>query len=1664
MTTLSAFGGRPKLCFPKPEHYRFLFILLVALCSNNLTALAQDTLRTDAIVKISIDSIPDTIVVADCNLDIRFQSDMTEGIQYSDSLGKPRNSLITFCPPNGNSNLIFTFEDLGLAPGDNLYAYEGFVTHTMLDDPTIPIVPTGSGSTVPDPKIILIGSNDAAGGASSFNGGWTAANCDRAQNATGCVTFHFTTNGDRKKDIGWNSKLSCQDRTTKIIPPENQFVSLDCQELKRWVGIETGTIESVCDISNDSITIQILNGAGTICKDTCLKAGDNFTIDTLAIGTYTIKYSLKIDPEITAESYLAISPPVMVCNDDVNVSLGSGCGAKVTPDMLLENPCEVASGLITGSGSTIGTSISYEIIVRRENGSIIAEGSTATGYPEIHKDSIDVCGDTKYEVEIKRIYDYQDGCCSQGPIEDICWGYMHFIDETGPAFTEIKTDTLKVCTVSLDYLNQILEKPTIIDNCDSATVELYDIELVSGTECDSISTYLAKWRAEDFCGNQTLRSDTLRILRPTAEDFIKLDDIILSCGVDTEAAINDVSKTGIPQLVFSNDTITLNTEDYTCSYILFKEDQYFPHPGGVKLFRYWSFADRCSPRPIPIRIDTQLIEFVDTLLPTLVCPPHNSLADAEKFPLDPFECTLGVSIETPTATDLCDPSPTVKMNRVEQLVHGTWDSIAPNLSVAGTLMADTFRVGWEAYDETGNRATNICYRYFILEDLTPPSAICKDELHISYGDGENTLTIDEIDEISWDACGIADRKVRRTDEGVWRDFVDFSCEDVFDPVRVELQVTDFSGNNNVCWLFVNVLDNVRPICETLPDTIAYCDEFFSKELGEPTDADGDNQLEDGEWQPLTGDLLALYETRFGQPSCSDNAVCRTLSIEQEYQLIYSQCGEASVRRRYRAFDANQEGQVSPWQMQIITVAYRPDWSFTLPVDWAGECGDAVPAAGMTITRGACDVLAWEYEDQVFDIVSDACFQVNRTYYIINWCTYQPGSEPVDITRSENVLGEVREERVIDPSVYGNLGYFKYTQVLKISDNNKPVVTINPVQTCIYGAGDVAPFGTEDITLGSGPYECDTVRVFTAEATDCEDAFFKNFSFEYWISEDGVEVGHGDSEKFFWTVQPKVEYTVRFRVYDNCGNFGDQERTFEFWDCRPPTVICQDTLTTSIRDVGTALVSPAIIAGNSFDNCLAPQAMDYRIWHSSFSAEAPEDLEGIIQLPNALELGCDYRSLQTVQVFVLDGEQNYGSCETRVIIDDANNACESDITKPRVAGKITMPDGEAIQEVEVSVAGAGTMPAPYMTSENGDYAFELNDGAAYQLIPAKDNNPLNGVSTFDLVLISKHILGIQYIPSPYHIIAADINRSGTITAFDMVQLRRLILNITTEFPDNKSWRFVDASYQFTSADPLTEAFNETIVVDVNGVDQMNNNFIAIKVGDVSGNASANELVTAEARTSSDRVSITIENKIVKVGQEITVDFTIPADQELDGYQFALAYQDLSLVEMQEGLVKETNIGWTMKDRNVLPISWNKVGDQSFESNQFTLTFKAEKTAALSELLMIQPRVMEAEAYTTEREIKQIELAFTAIAAPFEVQQNRPNPFTTQTTIGFQLPEADMVSLTILTPDGKEVKKWSQYFDKGYNEWNIQSHELSEKGILYYKIQSKDQVQTKKMILL
>jgi len=132
-------------------------------------------------------------------------------------------------------------------------------------------------------------------------------------------------------------------------------------------------------------------------------------------------------------------------------------------------------------------------------------------------------------------------------------------------------------------------------------------------------------------------------------------------------------------------------------------------------------------------------------------------------------------------------------------------------------------------------------------------------------------------------------------------------------------------------------------------------------------------------------------------------------------------------------------------------------------------------------------------------------------------------------------------------------------------------------------------------------------------------------------------------------------------------------------------------------------------------------------------------------------------------------------------------------------------------------------------------------------PAKDDNPLNGVTTYDLVLISKHILVIEPLDSPYKIIAADANKSGHVSSIDIVELRKLILGIYVDLPNNDSYRFIDKSFQFPNpANPFQTTFPEWVQVTIPPLGTIAA-FKGVKIGDVNNTALGANLLTNDDRT-------------------------------------------------------------------------------------------------------------------------------------------------------------------------------------------------------------------------
>jgi thiol-disulfide isomerase/thioredoxin len=125
---------------------------------------------------------------------------------------------------------------------------------------------------------------------------------------------------------------------------------------------------------------------------------------------------------------------------------------------------------------------------------------------------------------------------------------------------------------------------------------------------------------------------------------------------------------------------------------------------------------------------------------------------------------------------------------------------------------------------------------------------------------------------------------------------------------------------------------------------------------------------------------------------------------------------------------------------------------------------------------------------------------------------------------------------------------------------------------------------------------------------------------------------------------------------------------------------------------------------------------------------------------------------------------------------------------------------------------------------------------WQLKVVKEGPPTNGVSAIDLVRIQKHLLFLDPFEGPLEKIAADANRSGTISSLDIVSLLKLLLGQSSHFNDQQSWVTLPADTDFgapTQHPPVILSYTIPLQDILNGTRQPA--FIAIKKGDVNGSA-------------------------------------------------------------------------------------------------------------------------------------------------------------------------------------------------------------------------------------
>ena len=277
------------------------------------------------------------------------------------------------------------------------------------------------------------------------------------------------------------------------------------------------------------------------------------------------------------------------------------------------------------------------------------------------------------------------------------------------------------------------------------------------------------------------------------------------------------------------------------------------------------------------------------------------------------------------------------------------------------------------------------------------------------------------------------------------------------------------------------------------------------------------------------------------------------------------------------------------------------------------------------------------------------------------------------------------------------------------------------------------------------------------------------------------------------------------------------------------------------------------------------------------------------------------------------------------------------------------------------AGAGVSPVqvcdnPLKTTDaNGAFELPFNAGClGAGIAPRRNDDPLNGVSTFDLVLINKHILGIEALASPYKIIAADANNSNSVSTFDIVTLRKLILGIDTVLHNTDSWRFIPANYVFPNpANPFAEPFPEQVSLNLGNQPPPTPQvvqFVGIKVGDVNGNAAAN-LIGSPIERNVKKWPLYTENQVFNTGALVRCVFSA-GWATIAGAQFTLAYDPavmlLTKVEPLANGISPDHFAINPRGKSCLTVCLERPFDftNTGEVPLFAVTFWAKTSGDLS----------------------------------------------------------------------------------------------------------------------
>jgi hypothetical protein len=366
------------------------------------------------------------------------------------------------------------------------------------------------------------------------------------------------------------------------------------------------------------------------------------------------------------------------------------------------------------------------------------------------------------------------------------------------------------------------------------------------------------------------------------------------------------------------------------------------------------------------------------------------------------------------------------------------------------------------------------------------------------------------------------------------------------------------------------------------------------------------------------------------------------------------------------------------------------------------------------------------------------------------------------------------------------------------------------------------------------------------------------------------------------------------------------------------------------------------------------------------------------------------------------------------------------------------------------------------------AWVMPDAQVY-IYPDKADDARNGLSVLDLVVITRHLHGKEPLLPPFAFFAADANMSGSVTSFDVMELRKLLMGTYTELPNSPEWAFFPEYVQFTDPDKpfqIDPASYSLSAAQFLAYDKDTLHIVALKKGDLDGDANLSG-GAYQAPVGEDSLSVILPDMVLESGQEVSipVGLEVPA-QAINGVQLRLNFNmaDLQVTSILEGDgtspdnfgIHSDGLAAVIEQADSIAV----VGDAPLFT--FKARWNAPTAANLKDVMTLAqtglPPLAVRYASGTRR-IYRLYPQFRPTVAVYSPSANTlkatlatPNPFTDKALVKIELDAAALVLLEVFDLDGRQRWRSEQMLGAGTQHLEIPAEAVAPGGVGLYRVQT------------